>query len=607
MESQSPAELAKAPTAIPGFDALAAGGLPRARTTLLLGGPGTGKTVFALQTLVNGARELNEPGILVAFEESAAEIRSNACSFAWELAALERDGLLYLLDAQLPMGTVRSGEFDLQGTLAALTAKVKEMGAKRIVFDSVDVLLALFAEPEAANQELRRIRRWLTDNTLTGLITARFEAIEEEATLRYPFLLFLADCVVLLHYRVSERMALRELRILKYRGSCFEQNEYPFTIGAEGIEVGDFGLSKANYPVFSERVSSGIGRLDTMLGGGYFRGSSVLVTGSPGTAKTTLAGAFAQATGRRKERTLYIAFDETSQEIGRDLASVNIRLSPFLETGLLQVHAFYTESRSVEEHLIRIKALIDGYQPHALVVDPLSALVHAGGRMVALAVAQRLLAFVKSRGITLLATSLLASADPTAEGSLIRVSTIADTWLHLAYVVSAGERNRTLSVVKARGIGHSNQVRELVLGSGGVTLADVYTAGGAVIMGTLRAEREAAEYAGQERQRAEVDHHRRELQAAEAEANARLSALERELEAKRATLDREVEVQRAQLQRELEVRRVELERLEQEEQLRQHLAAQRRQTVRRLRRTDVTEPAARPSQDLSREPPGRSE
>lgn len=572
-EPQGSTGIAKAPTAIPGFDEIAAGGLPRGSTTLLLGGPGTGKTVFALQTLVNGARVADEPGIFIAFEEPVYKVRANAASFGWDVAGLERDGKLFFLDAQLPIDTVQSGSFDLEGMFQTLTAKVREMGAKRIVFDSVDVLLALFPEPQAANRELRRLHDWLTEmgSDLLGLITARIEMFEREVGLRYPFLLFVADCVVLLHYRVSERVALRELRVLKYRGAGFEQNEYPFTIGPEGMEVGSFGVREPQYPVSTQRISSGIGRLDAMLDGGYFRGSSILITGAPGTAKTTLAGAFVQAACRRKERALYIAFDEAASEIVRNLASVNIRLAPSIDTGLLQIHALRTEARSAEEHLIRIKTLIEGYEPRVLVVDPLSALVRAGGRLAALTVAQRLLFLAKSSGITLLATSLLEEAgDPTVEASQIRISTIADTWIHLSYVVSAGERNRALTVVKARGIGHSNQVREVVLSDEGITLSDVYTAGGAVLMGTLRMEREAEERLERERMHAEAARKRRELEAAEAEMSARVKALERELAAKRA----------------------ELELLEQDERLREQIRATRQQAVRALRRADEEEPAA---------------
>lgn len=569
--------LSKTSTGIPGFDEIAGGGLPRGSTTLLLGGPGTGKTVFALQTVVTGAGEAGEPGIFIAFEEPIRKVRANAATFGWDVAGLERDGKLFFLDARLPIDTIQVGSFDLTGMLNTLSAKVREMGARRVVFDSIDALLLLFPDPAAANRELRRINEWFmeTDPNLMGILTARIEMFDQEAALRYPFLLFIADCIVLLHYRVSERAALRELRILKYRGSSYEQNEYPFAISREGIEVGSFGVQEPLYEVSTQRVSSGISRLDSMLDGGYFRGSSIIITGAPGTAKTTLAGTFIQTACLHKERALYIAFDEAAGEVIRNLASINVRLAPFLDTGLLQIHAMRSEARSVEEHLIRIKMLVEGYKPHYLVIDPLSALVRAGGRLEALTVAQRILFLAKLHGITLLATSLSESGEPNLETSQLRISTIADTWIHLSYLAVGGERNRALTIVKARGIGHSNQVRELILSNEGVTLADVYTAGGAVLMGALRAEREAEERLEEERRNAIAIRTRRELEAAEAETNARIQALTRELVAKQAAL----------------------EQLEREEVIRQRFREQRSTSVRTLRRADMEDFLSRPSEE----------
>lgn len=588
MEPHPSADLVKVATHIPGFDEVAGGGLPSGRTSLVMGGPGTGKTVFALQTLVNGARA-GQPGIFLAFEESCAEVRDNAASFDWDLASLERDGKLAFVDAHFGLDTVRSGSFTLEGTLASLEAKVREMGARRVAFDSVDMLVEMLGNPYLARSELRRMHDWLRALGLTGIFTARVETIEQTEASAHPFLLFLADFVLLLNYRVTDRVALRELRVLKYRGSTFEQNEFPFTIGPEAIEVGSFGLQRLDFPVFNERVSSGIPRLDTMLNGGYYRASSILITGAPGTAKTTLAGAFAQAACGRGERTLYVAFDESSKEILRNLASVNIRLAPYMEAGLLEMYGLQGAARSAEEHLIRIKALMESYQPSCMVVDPLSALTHGGGRLPALAVAQRLILLAKARGITLLGTSLTEAAEPATEAAKLRISTVADTWIHLTYVASGGERNRALTVIKARGIGHSNQVRELVLSNDGVTLSDVYAAHGEVLMGALRAERETQERMEQERLRAETDRKRRELEAAEAEVSARLQSLEYESEIRREETQRQLERERTSLQRDLEERRVELERLEQEERFRKRIAGERRETVRAMRRADVDE------------------
>ncbi|MHB9108647.1 MAG: ATPase domain-containing protein [Armatimonadota bacterium] len=378
---------------------------------------------------------------------------------------------------------------------------------------------------------------------------------------------FMADCVILLGHHLVEHVSLREFRVLKYRGTSFAENEFPLVITTTGIEVASAGVAESTmrYPVFTERLPTGIARLDTMLAGGYIRGTSMLVTGSPGTAKTTLGGSFAQATCERGERALIINFDESAEEVVRNLASVNIRLQRFIDAGLLQIHAFRSESRSAEEHLIRIRRLIAEHQPRCMVVDPLSALIKAGGHITGPAVAQRLMNITKQQGITLLCTSLLAGVEPEVESSPLHVSTIADTWIHLSYLVLAGERNRALTVVKSRGTGHSNQVRELVLSHEGLSLSDVYTAGGAVLMGSLRAEREALEAMERERMNSEMERKRRELEEANAQAQARID----------------------DLRREMALREDEIARVQREETLRQQEWATRQKQIRAVRGADV--------------------
>lgn len=453
--------LDKMPTGIEGFDEMTGGGLPRARTSLLVGGPGCGKTVFALQTLVNGARVWGEPGIFVAFEENSQQIISNAASFGWDLPALTRDKL-FILDARLAPDVVKAGGFDLAGLLAGVKAKADQMGAQRIVFDSVDVLLSLMDDPLAERQELYRIRDWLSDTGLTGLITARVDSSEPLALQPFGFMQFMADCVVLLHHRVDEHVSARGVRVVKYRGSSFAENESPVVIGPSGIEVASFALALEDYPVFTERVSTGIGRLDAMLSGGYYRGTSVLITGAPGTAKSTLSGSFAEAACRRGERALYMCFGESGAEMVRNLASVNVQLEPYVQSGLLRMMSARTESKSAEEHIIQLRALIAEHNPRCLVIDPISAIVKAGGFTMAFAVAHRLLRLCKMKGITVVYTSLMGGTDPEAEVTPIQISTIADTWIHLSYLPQGGERNRALTIVKSRGTHHSNQVRELL-------------------------------------------------------------------------------------------------------------------------------------------------
>lgn len=525
-----PIPIRKCPTGIVGFDEITGGGLPACRTTLLVGGPGTGKTVFALQALVNGARFHDEPGIFVAFEENSRQIRGNSATFGWDLGGLERKQLFFL-DAKLAPNTVRTGEFELAGLLAAIAAKAKVMNAKRIVFDSLDVLLYLLKDEAAEREEIYRLQDWLLDNELTGILTAKAGLSEPTGTSRYSFVQFMADTVVQLHHDLIDRVAVRHLRVMKYRGSSFADNEFPLVFGPAGIEVGGLGKAEEVIPASTERISSGIPRLDTMLGGGYFRGSSTLISGSPGTAKTTLAGAFVRDCCERGEHAVYFCFDEGADEVVRNLNSVNFQLAPYVERGLLQMFTALSETRSAEEHFLAIRNLLADDRIKVLVIDPVSAMVKSGGEGIAIITVQRLIRLTKSRGVSLFLTSLLTSPDTAVEATPIQISTAADTWIHISYVVQGGERNRALTVVKSRGSRHSNQVRELLLSDDGVTLADVYTAQGQVLMGTARWQKEAAERL--EAQQIELDYERRvcELAAKQAEAKARLESIQREIDA----------------------------------------------------------------------------
>lgn len=532
----------KMPTGIEGFDELAGGGLPLGRTTLILGGAGTGKTVFALQTLVNGARDYGEPGIFVAFEESSRQVIQNAATFGWDIPGAESKHLFFL-DARLTPDLVQAGNFDLVGMLASLKAKADDMGAKRIVFDSIDVLLTMIDNRLAERQEVYRLRDWLCNSGLTGIITSGTRGPDPLASPHYDFMQFLADCVVLLHNRLQDQVLLREMRIVKYRGSSFAANEHPMSIGNRGIAVATVGAPDLGYQASSERVSTGIERLDAMLEGGYYRGSSTLITGSPGTAKSTVAGAFVLAACRRGERALYVSFDEGPEEIIRNLSSVNLPLAPQVRAGLLRIVGARSQSKSAEEHLIDLRALIAEHQPRCVVIDPVSAMLTAGGRWSAVAVVQRLLYWTKAEGITLLVTSLLEDAGSELEATDLSVSTVADTWIHLTYVIQAGERNRALTIVKSRGTAHSNQVRELILSRNGVNLSDVYTAGGEVMMGTMRWEREQSQRVAQARARAEQARRERDLEEARAEAIVRIEAIKRDLARREAELQNEIDAQ----------------------------------------------------------------
>ncbi|HYC50149.1 MAG TPA: circadian clock protein KaiC, partial [Gemmatimonadaceae bacterium] len=477
------------------------------------------------------------PAIFVAFEENSRQIVANAATFGWDLERLERERLFFL-DARLSPTVVQSGAFDLSGMLAQISDKAKEMQATRVVFDGIDVLLTLLGDQNAERREMYRIYDWLQSEGLTGIITAKAAEADRPSTERYAFMQFMVDCVVLFNHRLLDRVSIRTVRIMKYRGSSFAEAEFPLIIARDGIHVSTFGPKSLDVPASSERTSSGIGRLDTMLAGGYYRGSAVLISGAPGTAKTTLSAACAGEACRRGERAVVLSFDEGAAQYVRNLKSVGLDLAPHVKSGALRIHSVRTESQGAEEHLLSIKALLDEHMPQVLVVDPISALAKTGGPVAASHASVRVIDLAKSRGITTIVTSLVASDEPDHEATSTQISTIADTWIHLAYLVKGGERNRTLTIVKSRGMKHSSQVRELILSNDGVNLADVYSAGGEVLVGTARWEHEQAELE-QERARVEETQRRRtQLRAAEAELAARIAGLQRELDAHRAELER---------------------------------------------------------------------
>jgi circadian clock protein KaiC len=525
----------KAPTGITGLDEITGGGLPRGRTTLVIGGPGSGKTILGLQFLVNGALDLGEPGIFVAFEETSKRIVTNAEGFGWNLEDL-RQKKLFFLDAQPQPDLVQSGTFDLSGLLAALEAQAKRMRAKRIVFDALDIVLALLPDPAAKRREIYRLHQWLLARGLTGLITSKLGGDEASSDSDHPFsvMQFMVDCVVILNHSMVLGVSQRNLRVQKYRGSGFDENESPFLIGARGLQVAVARtLGQQGTAVTHERVSSGIARLDTMLGGGYYRGASVLITGFPGTAKTTLSGAFAEEACRRGERTMFVSFDSDGSEVIRNLASVGIQLQRYVKSGRLRIVSARTISGSAETYLVHIKSQATEHKARCLVIDPVSTLSKSGNELTAHSVAERLIDWSKSAGITMVCTSLLDEMSSQSEASSpLQISTLADTWIHLNYLVQAGERNRGMSIVKSRGTAHSNQVRELILSDAGVTLTDTYTAGGEVLMGTLRWQKESAERLASEVGEVNGKLKRVLLDAEEAELRVRLKSLGVELEAK---------------------------------------------------------------------------
>ena len=526
--------LAKAPSGIAGLDEITGGGLPRGRTTLLVGGSGSGKTILALQFLVHGAQRCDEPGIFVAFEETPARIIANAETFGWNLPDLQQKNLAFM-DAQPAPDLVQSGTFDLSGMLAALGAKTEEMRARRIVFDALDIVLALLPDPAAQRREIYRLHAWLIAHELTGIVTLKADSdIGGSISQPFSFIQLMVDCAVILNHTVVLGVSQRNLRVQKYRGSSFDENESPFLIGRGGFEVAvSRTLGRGQAEVTNERVGSGVERLDTMLGGGYYRGASVLITGFPGTAKTTLSGAFAEAACRRGERTMFVSFDSDSNEVIRNLGSVGIQLERFVEDGTLRMVSARTITGSAETYLVRIKTLAKEHKARCVVVDPISTLSKSGNELTAHSVAERLIDWSKAEGITLVCTSLLDEMSSQSEaGSPLQISTLADTWIHLNYVVQAGERNRGMSIIKSRGTAHSNQVRELILSDAGITVTDTYTAGGEVLMGTMRWEKESAERHATEVAAVTARLQTVKLEAEEAELEARVKLLQVELAAK---------------------------------------------------------------------------
>ncbi|HKL51312.1 MAG TPA: circadian clock protein KaiC [Wenzhouxiangellaceae bacterium] len=521
----------KIPTGIQGFDELLGGGLPAGRTTLMAGGPGAGKTVMTLQALVHGARELGEPGIFVAFEESAARLKANAASFGWNLSQLQ-DQRLFFLDAQPQPEWVQSGRFDLNGLLAGLDQRVQDMGARRIVFDAIDVVLALMDDRRSIQQQVHLLNNWLAERELTAFMTYKLGA-GSTLVAQLEFLQFMVDCSIRLSHEMIDGVAHRSVRVIKYRGASFEENPAPFVIGENGMQV---ALSKGHEEppssISTERVSSGVEALDAMLGGGYFRGAGILLTGAPGTAKTTLGGAFSKAACERGEKTLFVSFDSRAEELVRNLQSVNIDLSAAIDEGLLRMVTARSVSGSAESHLMKIQREAVDHQARCLVIDPVSALAKRGNNRFAHSVVERLVDWAKNQGLTLLCSSLVDRDRTALEGTPLQVSTIADTWIHLDYQEAAGERNRGLSIIKSRGTGHSNQVREILLSDGGVDLAEVYTAGGKVLMGALRYEKEREEQARHARHQKALERQRLELDAETAELEARLDAITRKLKAR---------------------------------------------------------------------------
>ena len=484
-------ELPKSPTGITGFDEVSQGGLPTGRPTLVSGPPGAGKSLFALQFLVYGATRCAEPGVFLSFEGNRDKLASDVRGLGIDLDALEQEGRL-LVDAQsMAREAVATGEFNLEALMVRMAFAVDKIGAKRVAIDSLESLFAAFSSrPALVRSELLRLFSWLEDRGLTAVITGERA---EDTLIRHGMEEFLSDCVVLLDHRVVEEVATRRLRILKYRGSTHGRNEYPFLIGPDGLEVLPITSLGLYQRVNSERLSTGIAGLDEMLGGlGVFRGSSVLVSGTSGTGKTTIGASFASAACQRGERVLFFSFEESQSEIMRNMASVSLDLAGWVDRGLLHFHCERPTTQGLEDHLATMRRLVEAIVPTLVVIDPVSSLSRGTSMGDVSAMLTRQLYYLKSAGITAVMTSLTEGGNDL-EHTELSISSLVDTWLLAITMQTSGERNRGLYVLKSRGMAHSNQIREFLLSSQGVSLVPVYMGPDGVLTGSARAAAEAVE------------------------------------------------------------------------------------------------------------------
>src|SRR5450631_852388 len=484
-------ELPKSPTGITGFDEVSEGGLPTGRPTLVSGPPGAGKSLFALQFLVHGATVCAEPGVFLSFEGNRDKLASDVRGLGIDLDVLEQDGRL-LVDAQSMAGqAVATGEFDLEALMVRMAFAVDKIGAKRVAIDSLESLFAAFSSrPDVVRSELLRLFTWLGDRGLTAVITGERA---EDTLIRHGMEEFLSDCVVLLDHRVVDEVATRRLRILKYRGSTHGRNEYPFLIGPDGLEVLPITSLGLYQQVNSERLSTGIAGLDEMLGGlGVFRGSSVLVSGTSGTGKTTIGASFASAACQRGERVLFFSFEESQSEILRNMASVSLDLAGRVDRGLLHFHYERPTTLGLEDHLATMRRVVEQVAPTLVVIDPVSSLSRGTSRGDVSAMLTRQIHYLKSAGITAVMTSLTEGGNDL-EHTELSISSLVDTWLLAITMQTSGERNRGLYVLKSRGMAHSNQIREFLISSEGVSVVPVYMGPDGVLTGSARAAAEAVE------------------------------------------------------------------------------------------------------------------
>jgi circadian clock protein KaiC len=527
LETAPLGKLPKAQTGISGLDEVTGGGLPRGRPTLICGPAGCGKTLLAMEFLVRGITEFDEPGVFLAFEETAADLTANVASLGFDLARLEAEGRLMLDHVNVASAQIEdAGEWDLEGLFLRLGASIDAVGAKRVVIDTIETLFGAFADTATLRAEIARLFIWLKDRGVTAVITGERGA----GTLtRHGIEEYVADCVIVLDHRVIEQTSTRRLRILKYRGSLHGTNEYPFLIGDSGVSVLPVTSAGLLHEVSTERVSTGVARLDSMLSdGGFYKGSTVLVNGTAGTGKSTLAAQFCDATCRDGKRAMYFAFEESEAQIVRNMDSVGIELRQWVDAGLLQFRCSRPSLLGLEAHLLAIQRFVGEFDPAVVVMDPVSDLLRIGSGDDVSAMLTRQVDYLKARGVTTLFTNLVSErgAAPADE----QITSLVDTTLLVKTMEGNGELNRVLYVTKSRGMAHSNQIREFLLTDQGIELADVYVGPQGVLTGSARQAQEAQERSDGTARQESLEHRRAGLETRREAVEAQTAALWREFE-----------------------------------------------------------------------------
>ncbi|MBD0335901.1 MAG: circadian clock protein KaiC [Cyanobacteria bacterium Co-bin13] len=532
-------QLTKCPTGIRGLDEITYGGLPQGRPTLVCGRAGCGKTLMGMEFLVRGALDNSEPGVFISLEESTDELAQNVSSLGWDLDALVAKKLLVLDYIHIERTQIEeTGDYDLEALFVRIGYAIDRIQAKRVVIDTLETLFGNLLDTALVRSELRRLFLWLKSKGVTAIITA--ESGDQSLT-RHGIEEFVSDCVLVLDQRIQQDLSTRRLHIVKYRGSQHSSNEYPFLIESDGIVVLPLTSVELNYTVSSERISTGVERLDGMLGGkGIYRGSSALISGTSGTGKSSLSAHFAAASCSRGERCLYVAFEESANQIVRNMRSIGLDLETPQQAGLLKFHALRPTFYGLEMHLVKICQLVQDFEPKMVIFDPISSLTSAGLFHHIQSFLMRLVDFLKAQGISIVLTNLTTDGTPL-ESTDVGISSLMDNWLLLRDQETNGERNRLLFVLKSRGTHHSNQVREFRMTSQGIEMLDVYLGPDGIVTGTARLVKEAQAAADAVARQQEIERKQHEIERKRLIVEAQIQALRVEFEAEKADIDRLVE------------------------------------------------------------------